>query len=167
MPYLFKARFSVIAVIKSTYSGGPVLKTPVSTVGGTSSVPGWETKIPHAIQLKKEICFLNKEIYKFKKKTMYTTWRPAQAPWLNKVWKPLTLHSVRQVSQRPFDIYNLSLTSHQWQVIISVGFPESTRKVRPLSLMDHRELGLEVGCLWAVNETCEWMRGHRAQSGIM
>ena len=68
MPYLFKARFSVIAVIKSTYSGGPVLKTPVSTVGGTSSVPGWETKIPHAIQLKKEICFLNKEIYKLKKK---------------------------------------------------------------------------------------------------
>lgn len=45
-----------------------MLKTPVSTVGGTSSVPGWEPKIPHAIQLKKEICFLNKEIYKLKKK---------------------------------------------------------------------------------------------------
>ena len=30
------------------FSGGPVVKTPLSNVGSVDSVPHWGTKIPHA-----------------------------------------------------------------------------------------------------------------------
>ena len=30
------------------FSGGPVVKTPLSNAGGAGSIPGEETKIPHA-----------------------------------------------------------------------------------------------------------------------
>ena len=30
------------------FSGGPVVKTPPSNAGGAGSIPGEETKIPHA-----------------------------------------------------------------------------------------------------------------------
>ena len=33
------------------FPGGPVTRTPVSTVGGTGLIPGWKTKIMHAAWL--------------------------------------------------------------------------------------------------------------------
>ena len=44
------------------FPGSPVLKTSPSTAGGVGSIPGWGTKIPHALQPKKS---------KHKKKKQY------------------------------------------------------------------------------------------------
>ena len=35
------------------FLGGPVVRTCASIEGGASSIPGWETKIPHAVRIKK------------------------------------------------------------------------------------------------------------------
>ena len=35
------------------FLGGPVVKNCASMAGGASSIPGWETKIPHAVRIKK------------------------------------------------------------------------------------------------------------------
>ena len=32
------------------FPAGPVVKTSPSSVGGMSSIPGWEAKIPHALR---------------------------------------------------------------------------------------------------------------------
>ena len=34
------------------FPGGPVVKTSLSNAGGTSLIPGWWAKIPHASQAK-------------------------------------------------------------------------------------------------------------------
>ena len=36
------------------FSGGPVVKTLPSNVGGASSIPGWGSKVPHASQPKNQ-----------------------------------------------------------------------------------------------------------------
>ena len=36
-------------ILDRDFPGGPVVKTIYSTAGGTGSIPGWETKIPHAV----------------------------------------------------------------------------------------------------------------------
>ena len=35
------------------FPGNPVVETSLSNAGGTSSIPGWGTKIPYALQPKK------------------------------------------------------------------------------------------------------------------
>ena len=36
------------------FPGGPVVKTSPSNAGGAGSIPGWGTKIPHALGPKKK-----------------------------------------------------------------------------------------------------------------
>ena len=36
------------------FPGGPVVKTSPSNIGGAGSIPGWEAKIPHALQPKSQ-----------------------------------------------------------------------------------------------------------------
>ena len=49
--WMFIAALFIIA--SREFPGGPVVKTPPSNAGGLGSIPGWGTKIPHAIRCSK------------------------------------------------------------------------------------------------------------------
>ena len=49
------------------FPGGPVVKTSPSNAGGVGSIPGWEAKIPHASQPKKQIIKQEQYCNKFNK----------------------------------------------------------------------------------------------------
>jgi len=39
---------------RGNFPGGPVIKTLLSNADGAGSIPGWGTKIPHALQSKNQ-----------------------------------------------------------------------------------------------------------------
>jgi len=45
-------------IFSGEFPGGPVVKTPHFQGKGTEVIPGWETKIPYAVQgsQKKKVC---------------------------------------------------------------------------------------------------------------
>ena len=45
---------SLWKMMRGDFPGGPVVKTPPSSAGGTGSIPGWGAKILHALQPEKQ-----------------------------------------------------------------------------------------------------------------
>ena len=60
VPTDWSKAFKEIGIVESfirkiqNFPGGPVVKTLPSSVGDEGSIPGWETKIPHALWLKNQ-----------------------------------------------------------------------------------------------------------------